>query len=111
MDINTQDLHNELKVSDSEEHEGNIKGIIYGRFLRFICTATVCIKKKIKFMHFIIDTGSPIMYPSEDTLTEFGLFNSTPIYKKNWQNLKKEKNHQTYIKKWNLKKKEHLVIK
>jgi hypothetical protein len=58
-------------------------------------------------MHFIIDTGSPMMYPSEDTLTESGLFNSTPIYNKNWQNLKKEKNlknHQTYIKKWNLKK-------
>jgi hypothetical protein len=87
-DICAQDLReeisNELNVKylsdSSQEHDGNVDGIIYGRGFRLICTLTVKIRGKIKFVHFIVDTGSPTTYLSNDVLSAFGLTISKPGY-------------------------------
>src|SRR3954451_6568821 len=80
-DICAQDLceviSNELNVKylsdSSQEHDSNVDGIIYGRGFRLICTVTVKIREKIKFVHFIVDTSSPTTYLSDDVLSAFGI--------------------------------------
>ena len=57
-----------------------IDGIIHGRGFRLICTLTVKIRAKIKFVHFIVDTGSLTTYLSDDALSAFGLTISNPGY-------------------------------
>ncbi|CAB5217270.1 hypothetical protein RhiirA5_378200 [Rhizophagus irregularis] len=87
-DIGAQDLRkvisDELNVgylSDSnQEHDGDVDGIIYGRGFRLICTLTVKIRAKIKFVHFIVNTSSPSTYLSDDALSAFGLTISNPDY-------------------------------
>ena len=56
----------------------NTTGIVYGEFYRLICSLTVKIKEKIKFEHFIIDTGSKMTYLSEDAMLAFGLSVTDP---------------------------------
>ncbi|GES77233.1 hypothetical protein GLOIN_2v1471333 [Rhizophagus clarus] len=81
-DICVEDLHEVISdklnvkyLSDSkQEHGSNIEGIIHGRFPRLICALTVKMITKIKFVHFIVDTGSPMSYLSEDVMSAFGLF-------------------------------------
>ncbi|RIA79479.1 hypothetical protein C1645_745885 [Glomus cerebriforme] len=85
-DIDARDLREVISdklgikyLSDSNhEHNGNVKGIVYGEFYRLICSLTVKIKEKIKFVHFIVDTGSKITYLSEDAMLAFGLSVTDP---------------------------------
>ena len=85
-DICAQDLRevisNKLNVkylsNSNQEHDGNVDGIIHGRSFRLICTLTVKIREKIKFVHFIVDTGSPTTYLSDDVLSAFGITISNP---------------------------------
>ncbi|CAI2181584.1 4436_t:CDS:1 [Funneliformis geosporum] len=61
-------------LSDSsKKFDDDINGIMYGVNFRLFCATTIKINKKIKVVHFLLDTGSPVTYISEDVLNAFGV--------------------------------------
>ncbi|CAI2187326.1 11319_t:CDS:1 [Funneliformis geosporum] len=60
-------------LSDSSKKFDDINGIMYGVNFRFFYATTIKINKKIKVVHFLLDTGSPVTYISEDVLNAFGV--------------------------------------
>lgn len=86
-DIDTNDIHEaiprKLKIeylSDPpKEFDGNIDGIVYGPNLRLFCATTLKIKDKIKIITFLVVTGSPMTYISEEVLLAFGIEIDDPV--------------------------------
>jgi hypothetical protein len=61
-------------LSDApNELDQNITGIMFGRNFRLFCATTVSVKNKIKMVIFLVDTGSPNTFISEDALRSFGI--------------------------------------
>jgi len=86
MDICSKDLRETIPkklnieyLSDSlQEFNDDINGIMYGSKFRLFCATTVKIKNKIKVIHFLVDTGSPMTYICEEVLNAFGVSLADP---------------------------------
>ena len=86
-DIDSKDLHENISkqlnvkyLSDApNELNGDIVGIVYGFNLRLFCATTVKIKNKVKMVIFLVDTGSPTTFISENVLRSFGVEMADPV--------------------------------
>src|SRR3954471_12079359 len=86
-DIDTEDVHESIPrklnveyLSDApNELDGDITGIMYGPHFRLFCATTIRIKNKIKMVIFLVDTGSPTTFISEEVLRSFGIEISDPV--------------------------------
>ncbi|RGB39575.1 hypothetical protein C1646_754301 [Rhizophagus diaphanus] len=86
-DIDTEDVNttipNKLNVKYladfPNELDGDMSGIMYGANLRLFCATTVKIKNNIKMVIFLVDTGSPVTYISEEVLRSFRIELKDPM--------------------------------
>lgn len=79
-DVHSKDLHhdisirlNKLYLSDIiDDKIDNTEGIIWGPHNCVFVAMVVRIGNKKKYVHFLVDTGSPSTYISQEVLTSFG---------------------------------------
>ncbi|CAG8693062.1 21007_t:CDS:2 [Gigaspora rosea] len=78
-DVNSKDLHEEisellkakyLSYSPASEFK-EVHGIIYGRYNRIFVSLPVKVKRKVKNVHFLVDTSSPSTYICEEVYESF----------------------------------------
>jgi hypothetical protein len=84
-DVGSSDLHERLSkklnkkyLSDTAQELDNVEGILFGDSQRLFGTMTLNIKKKIKNVHFLVNTGSPRTYICDEVLKSYNLFISDP---------------------------------
>jgi len=78
-DVNFTDIHEEISKKLNIEYLSNshsaelkeVKGIIFDLNYRIFLSLPVKIKKEIKNIHFLLDTGSPRTYICEEAISSF----------------------------------------
>ncbi|RIA98808.1 hypothetical protein C1645_843958 [Glomus cerebriforme] len=77
-DVESKDLHEEISetlhkkyLSDSANESDEVEGILFGNFQRLISSMTLEIRGHIKYIHFIVDTGSPRTYVCKEVLKSY----------------------------------------
>ncbi|CAG8447692.1 17771_t:CDS:2 [Funneliformis caledonium] len=78
-DVNSTDIHEGISKKLNIEYLSNshsaelkeVKGIIFGLNYRIFLSLPVKIKKEIKNIHFLFDTGSPRTYICEEAFSSF----------------------------------------
>src|SRR5688572_4214861 len=86
-DVIAEDIHEnipkELNVKYladvPKELDQDITGVMFGRNLRLFCAMTVKAKDKVKMVIFLVDTGSPTTFISEEVFHSFGIMISNPM--------------------------------
>jgi len=81
IDVNANDLHEEISkrleikyLSDSLPiHASDVRGTVFGRNSRIFLSMTLEMQEKVKNIHFLLDTGSPLTFLSQEVLNSFGV--------------------------------------
>jgi len=84
-DVQPNDLHEIISkvlnikyLSDSAQESDDVKGILFGGYLRLIGAMTLEINGKVKNIHFLVDMRSPKTYICEEVLNSYQLSNINP---------------------------------
>ena len=85
-DVHSRDLHHDISIKLKKLYLQDIdndnidktEGIIWGPNSRIFVAMVVRMGNKKKYVHFIVDTGSPHTYMSHEVFTSFGKMHLNP---------------------------------
>ena len=85
-DVHSRDLHHDISVrlrrlylQDIEDDNiDSTEGILWGPNNRVFVAMVVRMGSKKKYVHFLVDTGSPHTYVSQEVFTSFGRMHPNP---------------------------------
>ena len=85
-DVHSRDLHHDISIRLKKLYLQDIdddsidktEGIIWGPNSRIFVAMVVRMGNKRKYVHFIVDTGSPNTYISQEVFTSFGRMHPNP---------------------------------
>lgn len=85
-DVSSKDLHHDISkrlsklyLSDiTDDNINTTKGIIWGPNNRVFVAMVVRMGSKAKYVHFLVDTGSPNTYICQEVFTSFGKMIANP---------------------------------
>jgi hypothetical protein len=89
-DVKSKDLHHDISrrlntaylsdtsVSEHNETLNEVRGIVWGPHNRIFVPMIVKLKGKKKMIHFLLDTGSPKTYLSQEALSSFNVIMPNP---------------------------------
>lgn len=85
-DVHSKDLHHDISTrlrklylqDIDNDNIDNTEGIIWGPNNRIFVAMVVRMGKKKKYVHFIVDTGSPRTYISHEVFTSFSRMHPNP---------------------------------